>query len=427
MRAGADALPAPVAPARRARRVRFSGELFRVATRAISAHKLRSFLTLLGVIIGVMTVVAVVAVISGLNNYVATKLFSLSPDVYAVTRFGIITSREQFLDAIKRKPITKSDFEMVQRLSKTAVLIGAQSSATKSVKYDNRTQSDVTITGTTPNMAEIQNLDIEAGRYFTELENERRAYVAIIGSEVREELFPFVDPVGKTVKIGGVPFQVIGLLVKQGSVLGQSQDNVVYVPRESLAKLWGARRGMGIYIKAAGGVPGVPASQDEIRAIFRALRHTAPNAPDPVAFVTAEAIQVVWRSISAGAFALLVFISGISLVVGAIVIANIMLVSVIERTKEIGLRLAVGARKRDIRRQFLLEAALLALGGGAVGVLFGWIIARFVDTFSPLPALVSPTLIFMGLFLATITGLVAGFFPALKASRLPPIEALRYE
>src|SRR5512140_3847188 len=229
-----------------------------------------------------MTVVAVVAVISGLNNYVATKLFSLSPDVYVVTRFGIITSRDQFLDALKRKPIRKPDLERAIKLSKTAVAIGAQSSVVKAVKTGNHRLADVSIHGTTANVAELQNLDLEAGRFFTELENERRAFVAVIGSEVREELFPRLDPVGRDISIGGIPFRVIGLLVKQGSILGQSQDNVVYVPRETLAKCWGAKRGMGLFVKAAGGVPGVPASMDEMRAIFRAIRHTPPSSPDPV-------------------------------------------------------------------------------------------------------------------------------------------------
>ena len=404
-----------------------NGELIRVAIRAINAHKLRSFLTLLGVIIAVMTVVAVVSVISGLNNYVATKLFTLSPDVYFVTRWGIIMSHDQFVEALKRKPILKEDFEKVSRLARNAVMVGAQSGISKPVKSGSKRIPDVDITGTTANVADMQNLDIEAGRFFTEMENERRAFVAVIGSEVREELFPRVDPIGRTVWVGGIPFQVIGLLVKQGSVLGQSRDNVVYVPRETLCKAWGSRRGMGILVKAKGGVPGVPASMDEMRSIFRAMRHTPASGPDPVGFVNSDALQTVWRSISAGAFALLVFISGISLVVGAIVIANIMLVSVIERTKEIGLRLAVGAKKRDIRRQFLLEAALLALGGGAAGVFLGWVIALCVDAFSPLPSRVTPGLVLTGLVLAATTGLVAGAFPAVKASRLPPIEALRYE
>lgn len=404
-----------------------NGELFRVAWRAIGAHKLRSFLTLLGVIIGVMTVVAVVSVIQGLNNYVATKLFTLSPDVYTIERFGIITTRDGFLEALKRKRIQKSDFEMFQRLSKTAVMVGARSGTSRSVRSGAKRLSDVQIAGVTANVAELSNLDVDLGRFFTESENERRAFVAVIGTEVRDELFPRLDPVGRTISIDGIPFRVIGLLVKQGSAFGQSQDNIIYVPREALAKAWGARRGLSIYVKAKGGVEGIPASMDEARAIFRALRKTAPSAPDPVSFVTAEAIQVVWRSISAGAFALLVFISGISLVVGAIVIANIMLVSVVERTKEIGIRLAIGAKKKDIRRQFLLEAALLSLGGGAIGVLFGWIISSLINAFTPLPTLVTPGLITMGLLLATLTGLLAGVFPAVKASRLPPIEALRYE
>jgi putative ABC transport system permease protein len=404
-----------------------NGELLRVAWRAISAHKLRSFLTLLGVIIGVMTVVAVVSVIQGLNNYVATKLFSLSPDVYTIERFGIITSRDEFLAALKRKRIQKSDVEAYQRLSKTAVMVGARSGTTRPVRSGARRLSDVQISGVTANVAELSNLDVDLGRFFTESENERRAFVAVIGTEVRDELFPRLDPVGRTISIDGIPFRVIGLLVKQGSVFGQSQDNVVYVPREALAKAWGTNRNIGIYVKARGGVEGIPASMDEARAIFRALRKTPHSGPDPVSFVTAEAIQVVWRSISAGAFALLVFISGISLVVGAIVIANIMLVSVVERTKEIGIRLAIGARKRDIRRQFLLEAGLLSLGGGAVGVLFGWVISSLINSFTPLPTLVTPGLITTGLLLATLTGLLAGVFPAVKASRLPPIEALRYE
>jgi putative ABC transport system permease protein len=404
-----------------------NGELLRVAWRAINAHKLRSFLTLLGVIIGVMTVVAVVSVIQGLNNYVATKLFSLSPDVYTIERFGIITSREEFLDALKRKRIQKSDFEAFERLSRSAVMVGARSGTTRPVRSGSKRLSDVQIAGVTANVAELSNLDVDLGRFFTESENERRAFVAVIGTEVRDELFPRLDPVGRTISIDGVPFRVIGLLVKQGSAFGQSQDNIVYVPREALAKAWGTRRGLSIYVKARGGVEGIPASMDEARTIFRALRKTGPSAPDPVSFVTAEAIQVVWRSISAGAFALLAFISSISLVVGAIVIANIMLVSVVERTKEIGIRLAIGATKRDIRRQFLLEATLLALGGGAVGVLLGWVISSLINAYTPLPTLVTPFLVTTGLLLATLTGLLAGVFPAVKASRLPPIEALRYE
>jgi putative ABC transport system permease protein len=403
------------------------GELLRVAWRAVTAHKLRSVLTLLGVIIGVMTVIAVVAVITGMNNYVATRLFTVAPDVYAVTRWGIITSRDEFLQALKRKRIEKREVEEMIRLSRTAETVGLLSGTQRPVKRESERVPDVNINGVTANVADLRNLDLEAGRFFTENENERRAFVAVIGSEVRDQLFPRIDPLEKTIQIGGITFRVVGVLVRQGSVLGQSQDNVVYIPRETLCKAWGANRNIAAYVRARGGVPGVPASMDEMRTIFRAIRRLKPDAPEPVSFVTSEAIQAVWRTISAGAFSLLVFISGISLVVGAIVIANIMLVSVVERTKEIGLRLAVGARKADIRRQFLLEAILLAFGGGTLGVFFGWTIALCVDAFSPLPARVTAGLVASGLVLATLTGLAAGVFPAVKASHLPPIEALRHE
>ncbi len=403
------------------------GELLRVAWRAVTAHKLRSFLTLLGVIIGVMTVIAVVAVITGMNNYVATRLFTVAPDVYAVTRFGIITSRDEFLQALKRKRIEKREVEEMIRLSRTAETVGMVTGLQKPVKRESERVPDVNITGATSNIADLRNLDLSAGRFFTENENETRAFVAVIGSEVEEQLFPRVDPLEKTIQIGGIAFRIIGVLAKQGSVLGQSQDNVVYVPRETLCKAWGTNRNIAAYVRAKGGVPGVPASMDEMQTIFRAIRRLKPDSPDPVAFVTSDAIMTVWRTISAGAFSLLVFISGISLVVGAIVIANIMLVSVVERTREIGLRLAVGARKADIRWQFLLEAILLAFGGGALGVFFGWTIALCVDAFSPLPAHVTAGLVASGLVLATLTGLAAGVFPAMKASRLPPIEALRQE
>jgi putative ABC transport system permease protein len=261
------------------------GELLRVAWKAVTAQKLRSLLTLLGVIIGVMTVIAVVAVISGLNNYVATKIFTLSPDVYAVTRWGIITSREGFLEALKRKPVKKPDLDVVVRLARLADKVGATSGTLQLVKYANHRLSDVQIQGTTANMSEIRNLDLESGRFFTEMENEHRAFVAVIGSDVREELFPRVDPIRHAITIGGTSFEIIGLLAKQGSVLGQSQDNVAYIPRETLCKVWGANRQLAIYIQAKGGVPGVPASMDEIRTIFRAIRHTDPKAPDPVVFV----------------------------------------------------------------------------------------------------------------------------------------------
>ena len=249
----------------------------------------------------------------------------------------------------------------------------------------------------------------------------------VIGSDVRDQLFGKVDPIGRTISVANEPMRVIGLLRKQGSVLGQNQDNQLWVPLNAWKKRFGTRRGLTLFIRSADGVPGISRSMDESRVILRARRKTAVRADDPFSIVSAEALQRVWKSISAGAFSLMVFISGISLVVGGIVIANIMLVSVVERTREIGLRRALGATARNIQLQFLTEAILLALGGGIVGVLLGYLISKGISTAFPLPSLVKPSLVVTGLAVAVVAGVLAGFVPSRRAAQLPPIEALRFE
>lgn len=402
-------------------------ETIRMATRALNAHKLRSFLTLLGVIIGVMTVVSVVSVISGLNNYVAEKLFQLNPDVYVVTQFGIITSREQFLEAVKRKKIDWADYQAVQQRCWRCEMVGASESNRQGTKRGSKHLSGVRVQGGTANMAEINNLDIEAGRFFTRSEDQHAALVAVIGSDVRDELFGKLDPIGRTISIGNQPVRVIGLLRKQGSVLGQSQDKQLWMPLSAFRKQFGSRRSIDLFVKATGGVAGMPESMDQVRVIVRNRRHTAFRADDPFATVSAEALQNVWKNISAGGFALMIFISGISLIVGGIVIMNIMLVCVVERTREIGVRRALGATSRHIQFQFLTESVLLALGGGVAGVTLGFLISKGIAAAFPLPTLVRPSLMLTGLGIAVVTGVFAGWVPARRAASLPPIEALRYE
>ena len=402
-------------------------ETFRIASNALRAHKLRSFLTLLGVIIGVMTVITVVSIISGLNNYISEKVFQLNPDVYVVTQFGIITSREQFLEALKRKKIDERDLELVRERCQRCDGVGAGQDSRASVKYRSQHFTGVQVRGTTANMAEINNLDLEAGRYFTDSEERRSALVAVIGSDVRDELFGKLDPIGRDIRVGNMRVRVIGLLAKQGSVLGQTQDKIVYMPLSTWRKEFGSRQGLSLFVRASGGVAGMERSMDDVRVLLRSRRHTGFRADDPFSYVTAEALQMVWKSISAGLFSLMILISGISLVVGGIVITNIMLVSVVERTREIGVRRAIGATRADIRRQFLTEATLLALGGGVVGVIVGVAIAKLISTLTPMPTLVRPELVIAGLSIAALTGITAGFMPAMRAAKLPPVEALRYE
>jgi len=405
-------------------------ELFRVAIRAIRAHKLRSFLTLLGIIIGVTTIVGVVGIITGLNRYVQEKVLILAPDMYIVTRFGIIRSREEFLQAVKRPQLT---WEEYQRIS-SGVLTQASMTATRSFKtlpvnYGTHRLADTFVVGSTANFAQILNLETDGnGRFFTEGEDESAQNVAIIGADIKEELFPNQDPIGRTILVRGLPFRVIGQMVKEGKGLGVNRDQMVVIPFQVYRKNFFAPNDpLDYFIKARGGVEGLSASIDETRAFLRALRHTSWRDPDPVGFLTQDQLQELWRQISTATFVLLTLIASVSLGVGGIVIMNIMLVSVAERTQEIGLRMAMGALKRDIRRQFLLEAALLSMAGGVIGVLLGGGIALLVKAATGFPAQITPGIVLMGVGLSTTVGLLAGFLPARRAANLPVIDALRAE
>jgi putative ABC transport system permease protein len=401
-------------------------ELFRIAAQALSRHKMRSFLTLLGVIIGVATVVAVVSVISGLNSFVANKLLDLNPDVLVFTKYGIIRSHNEWIEARKRKDLTYRDMLLVEKACGSCDLVGAERDTTRSVRNGSRTLSDVAIQGTTANMDRMTNLDLEEGRFFTPSEVTMATNVAVIGYAVKDELFPNQDPIGRTMDIQGYPVRIIGLQTKKGKVLGQDRDKIVMVPLTFYQRyLFRWQHNVAIFVHPRGGMAGIPRTEDEVRAVLRATRRTPFAKEDPFSIVTAAAAMAVWRSISAGAFGLMILISGISLFVGAIVIANIMFVSVVERTKEIGVRMALGARRRDVLRQFILEAALLSAVGGVIGVLIGSGIAFAVSIV--FPARVRIEFILMGVGMATLVGVLAGLAPASKASRLPPVEALRFE
>jgi len=406
-----------------------TADLLRGALRALKAHKLRSALTLLGIIIGVTTIVGVVGIISGLNAYVKEKIIVMAPDVYIVQKFGIIRSRKEFINAIKRPPITFREYERINSgILANAIQVNAAAGTAMAVNSGDRRLPDVVVIGTTPKLAPMFSLEFEGGRFFSEEEDQSARYVAVIGANTREELFPGLDPVGRSLLIKGLPFRVIGVMPKQGKGIGFNQDGRIYIPLDVYRKnFMPANQSLELQVKAAGGVAGIDASIDELRAMFRAMRHTGYKAEDPFGIITQETLQELWKQISRVAFILLILISSVSLGVGGIVIMNIMLVSVVERTQEIGVRLALGARKRDIRRQFLLEATLLALAGGVVGVLLGWGATSLVKALAGFPAQVTPGIVLTGVGLSTMVGIAAGSLPAIRASNLPVIDALRAE
>lgn len=403
------------------------GESTRLALESIWANRLRSFLTLLGVIIGIAAIIATAAVINGLNKYVAEKLSNLGSGVFTVQRFGIITNRQDFIDAIrKNRRLKPADGEAIRDRCPLAEVVAWEAHATRDLTRRGYEVREVDIGGVTSGILEIEPYEVEAGRIFTENEDVHALPVAFLGADVVENLFPAVDPIGKEVRIDGLDFRVIGYAKKKGSFLGFSQDNYVKIPFGLHRKLFGSQASVNISVKAASD-EAMTESMDEVRAVLRARHHLRPGDPDDFGIVTAEGINDLWRNMSQTIFAIALFVVGISLVVGGIVIMNIMLVSVIERTREIGVRKAVGARQRDIVEQFLIEAVLLSCIGGAIGIALAWGASTLLRETTPLPAefpLWAPPVSFG---VCTAIGIFFGISPARRAARLDPIEALRSE
>jgi len=399
-------------------------EVARVALASLRDHRLRTFLNLLGIIIAVTTIILVIAVVSGLNRFAANLIGQLGPNTFIVSKFGIITSREQFLKAAKRKDYTDEDVEVVRRLVPQALRVTGRIISNHPVYAKGRRLGDTFVVGTGPELPWMTGMELDDGRYFTEVENRAGRAVAVIGWDVKDELFPHVDPIGRMVRIEGKPFRVVGLLVRQGKVFGQSQDQVVVVPLNAYEKAFGKNRTVDIFVEAPDSSSRA-AVMDTVRTVLRSRRDTRFDAPDPFDVVDAEALQAFWKSITFFAFALMIWISSVSLVVGGVAIANTMFASVVERTREIGIRKAVGARRQHVRLQFLIEAVVLAFLGGAGGVGLGWAAAAAVAAFTPFPARVTAALVTCGLAVATLSGLLAGMLPAIRASRLDPVVAFR--
>lgn len=399
----------------------------RLSLESIWANRLRSFLTLLGVIIGIAAIVSTAAVIEGLNKYVADKLSDLGQGTFTVQRFGIITNRQDFLDAIRRnRRLRREDARAVRDMCTTARQVAWQVRSTADIRRGDATLKGCEVGGITPEILEIEPFEVADGRIILPFENDRSVPVAFVGNDVVEQLFGDVDPIGKELRIKGQPVRVIGTAKKKGSFLGFSQDNFVKIPYSLHRKLYGTSRSVRISVQAAD-AGRMGDCMDEVRAILRARHHLRPADEDDFDMLTAAGINDLWKSLTTTIFSIALFVVGISLVVGGVVIMNIMLVSVIERTREIGVRKAVGARQRDIVQQFLIEATLLSCIGGAVGIALAYGASWLLRTFTPLPAAFPPWAPPVAFAVCVAIGVFFGIHPARRAAGLDPIEALRTE
>ncbi len=401
-------------------------EGLKLAMQSLWANKLRTVLTLLGVVIGVAAVIAVVTLVNGANAYVATKINNYGADVMTVSkRPQFIADYNEYLRFQKRKNVDLDQYRYLADNCHKCDGIAAQQTTRGKIVFGKQSSTDTTIRGNTWQMPQLQNQTIVEGRGFTPADDDHASHVAIIGADVQENVLNGEDPIGKEIRVDGVPYTVIGLGEKQGKTLGQSQDNFVILPLNAYQKTYGTAKTVTIYVKAAAGKTALEDLEDEVRVLMRAARHDRPGQEDTFTIETSDTFIGIWNSISSGFEAVAVAIAAISLVVGGIVIMNIMLVSVTERTREIGIRKALGARRRDILLQFLMESAAMALVGGLIGVAGGVLIAQIVTIFLGFPSSVALWSAVAGMLVATSVGIFFGVYPARKAAMLDPIEALR--
>jgi putative ABC transport system permease protein len=403
-------------------------EAFRIAVQSLWANKLRSVLTLLGVVIAVASVIAVVTLVNGANEYIATKINRQGADVFTISQQpAFTTSYKEYIEYQKRKIISLEEFHAVQQECTACTEVGAFQSSTGAIKYQAQSSTDTQIRGYTALMPEMQNLNIVEGRGLTQADEDHAAHVALIGADIEENLLKFEDPIDKEIRVDGVPYTIIGLGEKQGKTLGRSQDNWVGVPLTTYQKTYGSMKTVTIYAKSGSGAPAMEAASDQARMIVRGLRHDRPGEPDSFTLATSDTLAGLLQEIIGSIGGVAIAIAAISLVVGGVVIMNIMLVSVTERTREIGVRKALGAKRQDVLIQFLMESGTLSLIGGAIGVVGGVIVAKGVALVAGFPAAIALWSVFAGLIVALSVGVFFGVYPARKAADLDPIVALRSE
>jgi putative ABC transport system permease protein len=402
-------------------------ESIRLALASIWSNKLRSLLTLLGNIVAVSSIITVVSLIQGMNATVSDAVVSdLGADTFTVDRMGMITNDEQLERARNNPRITIEEAMAIERFSDNIQSVMAQATTNAPMAYGSAEIEMVRIQGVTGDYQEFSTFDAERGRMISATEIQRSRPVALLGWEVADRLFGNADPVDKIIRIRGVHFRVIGVSEKKGAIFGNSMDTYAVIPLGQFRKLFGARQSLQVMVKPRDAAL-VQAAKDDTRVALRVRRRLEPSEPDNFGIVSSDSVLDIYNQATAGIFAVLVGVVALSLVVGGIVIMNIMLMVVSERTREIGLRKALGAKRRDIMSQVLTESVTLSVMGGVIGVALGAMAAAAIASLTPLPAEVQPWSVAIGVGITAVVGLFFGWYPARRAAMLDPIEALRRE
>lgn len=405
-------------------------EAARIAVDSLNKNKLRSFLTLLGIILATTTLISVTALIHGMNLYIATKVSNMGSDGFRIVRMNWLSSSnaKKLMLMNKRNPNMKEDeYDFIKENATLLRGLGISASTSGRISFHGEsTDNTVSIQGITANIPGLNNVQVDEGRAISDEEVQRHASVIFIGHDITNRFFENRDPIGKTIEVDGVPFEVVGTAKELGSVFGQSQDNFVMIPIDSYFKTYGAQKGMTFVAKAIDQAHLFQA-EDEVTMLLRAFRHLRPGQDDNFGILSSDSFVSLWERLTAAIAATAVGIVSVFMVVGGIVIMNIMLAAVTERTHEIGIRKSLGARRSDIMNQFLVESATLAATGGLIGVIIAWAIAAVIRKAASIPMALPVTAVLIGVGLSAIVGLFFGIYPARQASKLDPIEALRSE
>ena len=391
------------------------------------ANKLRSILTLIGVVMGVASVIMVITLTNTANDYFGTKLTGYGADVFTVGRMGAIFGPEEYLRFQKRKIVKLDDYEAVRDACTYCKEVGTELSQTTKVVHNGHSTTDTELRGYSAAMFSLNNLNIALGRALTEGDVDHAAHSVVVGYDIVDDIMGDGDPLGQEVRVDGVPYTIVGVGERQGKTFGQSQDNWVVIPITTYQHTYGSNDSLTIYARADGDAQVMQKAEDQVRVMMRARRHDAPGADDSFELTTNDTFLEIWKQISQLFVFIVLALASISLVVGGIVIMNIMLVSVTERTREIGIRKALGARQKDVLLQFLIESGLMATLGGVIGILIGVAVAAIITQIFDVTVNVSLGSILLGMFMATGTGVFFGVYPASKAAKLDPIVALRSE